>query len=134
MNKRASVFIICFCVALFFWFLNSMNSFREGSIIVPVSYIHQPVAYRQVKPLPSTISLYVKASGFSFLGQTISDKNQNAFVDFSSIVNTSIDSAFYSAVISSKMILKNVIDKLPEGITVNKTEPDSLSFTFVRNY
>ncbi len=134
MNKRASVFIICFVVALFFWFLNSMSSIREGTIQIPLNYIHQPVSYRQIKQLPSYITLYIKASGFSFLGQTISDKNQTADVDVSSIVNHSLDSGIYSAGISSKMILKNLIESLPEEVTVSKTEPDSVSFAFIKNY
>lgn len=68
LNKQASIFIVCFFIAVIFWFLISLNKNYNSSISFPIVYVDLPIDKVVVNTLPKTVSLELNARGFDLLG------------------------------------------------------------------
>ncbi len=66
-RKDVQVFLICMGGATLLWFVNALTKDRSEIISYPIEFIYDRKQYVEVKPLPSTIRLAVKGTGWQVL-------------------------------------------------------------------
>jgi hypothetical protein len=66
-RKDVQVFLVCLVGATGLWFINALTKDRSEVISYPIEFIYDREQYVELKPLPSTIRIGVKGSGWQIL-------------------------------------------------------------------
>src|SRR5205085_10085966 len=91
LNKRLSAILVCFFIALIFWFLIALSKDYQASFSFPINYNNLPGQKVVVNNLPSTVRLNVKASGFRILSYKFTEKKSPVEIDVDARIGTSFD-------------------------------------------
>ena len=86
-DRNILSYIICVIIAAILWFLNALNKEYTSEISYPVRYTDFPKGKYLVSSLPSTITLEVKAKGFTLVGYRISTSFLPISLDINSYSN-----------------------------------------------
>jgi hypothetical protein len=66
-RKDVQIFLICVGGATLLWFVNALTKDRSEVISYPIEFIYDRKQYVEVKPLPSTIRIAIKGTGWQIL-------------------------------------------------------------------
>lgn len=83
-DRNILSYTICVLIAAILWLLNALNKDYTSDISYPVKYTGFPEGKYLISPLPKSITLEVKAKGFSLLGYYI----RTSFLPITLDVNT----------------------------------------------
>jgi YbbR domain-containing protein len=130
LNKRLSAILVCFFIALIFWFLIALSKNYSASLTFPIDYVDLPGQKVVVNNLPSTIKLNVKASGFKILSYHFRKKRSPVEIDVDARIGTSFDPSSDVLVIPTKTFANDFYDQLGSDASIVNFIPDSIVFNF----
>ncbi len=130
LNMRLSAILICFSIALIFWFLIALSKDYSATLSFPVNYTNLPGQKVVVNNLPSTIRLNIKASGFKILAHKFSKGKSPVDVDVDVRIGTTLDPSSDVLVIPTKTFAADFYERLGSDVSILNFIPDSIVFNF----
>jgi YbbR domain-containing protein len=129
-NKKLSAILICFSIAIVFWFLIVLSKDYNAVVSFPVSYNNLPGQRVVVNDLPSSIRLNIKASGFRILSFYFSNKNMPVQIDVDSRIGKLYNRAPDALVIPTQTFTPDFNQQLGADVSIISCVPDSIVFNF----
>jgi YbbR domain-containing protein len=130
LNKRLSAILVCFLIALVFWFLIALSKDYSTSLTFPIGYNNLPGQKVVVNNLPSTIRLNIRASGFRILSYRFKKEKSPVEIDVDARIGTSFDPSGDVLVIPTKTFAADFYDQLGSDVSIVNFIPDSIVFNF----
>ena len=130
-DRNILSYIICVIIAAILWFLNALNKEYTSEISYPVRYTDFPKGKYPVSSLPSTITLEVKAKGFTLVGYRISTSFLPISLDINSYSNYMLEK---DNILEYTLKLSTIKDKinnqLNSDIKLLNIKPEEIYFKF----
>ena len=130
-DRKLVIFLICFGIATFFWFLNALEKEYTVEISFPVRFTNLPQNKILANDLPDHFVLEVRSFGFTLLRYKLSMAfsplvfNVN---DFTGNVMENSNNSFYA--IPSKQYRNRLADQVSNEFNITGIQPDTIYFRF----
>lgn len=130
-DRHILSYMMCVVIAAILWFLNALNKEYTSEITYPVKYTDFPKGKYLVSTLPKSISLEIKATGFSLLRYRISTSFLPITLDVNGYSNHLLEK---NNILEYTLQLKNIKDKitnqLNSDIKLLDIKPQEIDFKF----
>jgi hypothetical protein len=128
-----AIFLICFGIATFFWFLNALEKEYQVEISFPVRYTNLPNNKVLSNDLPDHFILEVRSFGFTLLRYKLSMAfsplvfNVN---EFTGRMMEESNKTFYA--VPSRQFRNRLADQVSSEFNITGVQPDTIFFRFDR--
>lgn len=127
-NKQLSVFLICFLIAMVFWFLISLTKNYSSVVSFPIIYTDLPKDKVITDKLPTRLKLELNARGFDLLGYHLK------IMSFPIFVRVQPNSAQLqnreTAYLLTRQLVNSINKQLNSDARVIAIEPDTIYFNY----
>lgn len=128
-NKRISIVLACFGIAISFWLLIALSHDYPATISFPVKYVNLPDRKVVLNELPEKVAITLRTSGFRILSYEFSSKRSPIEIDVASKLGGRGGRADALA-IPTRIFQPDFTRQLGTQVTLQSYEPDSIVFYF----
>jgi len=126
---KLSVFLICFFIATFFWFIIKLSAEYTTIVYYPINFVNLPKDKIIHSTPDSVLKLLVKAKGFRIMNTESLRESSKLELDISNLQLFRSETYFYASLPSSRLV-NQISAQIGQGITLISITPDTLSFVF----
>ncbi len=127
LNRRLITFLFCVIVSAFFWLLMSLSKEYTIELRFPVSYINSPADKVIANPLPSTIDIEIRSSGFNIFIYKLKHKKETVLIDIKDSKSLPVKNHYY---LLTNSRTDKITAQFDNDIKVIKVYPDSIFLNF----
>ncbi len=120
-KKEGRALLLCFSIAIIFWFFHSLNDTHTANLKIPVQYNYTQANVVPLRPPPEKITLNVTGIGWGIFTRSLGIKQNKLEVDLPKPTEVKA--------ISVKSILPDISEVVKE-FTLNFVIEDSLKFEY----
>jgi len=121
---KTKAFFICLGIAIFLWFVHSLNSLYSYQFKIPVEFRNIPVNKRPMVQLPSFITVEVKASGLKLALIQLNQSKRPYIIDFNNLKSVSREQNY---ILSNSQL--NLNKRFRFETQIKGISPDTLYFS-----
>lgn len=125
LNQKASIFLFCFLLSTFFWFLSALSKDYKTELNFPLEYTGFSDNFILMETPLKRLKGRVEGSGYELLGEQLSLNNSQIAVDLSFARAAKGDDRYF---IETKNIRPKVLEELDRDIQLMNLYPDTLFF------
>ena len=122
------MFLICLCLATFFWLLNSLGHSYVSNLECNIEYKNQPKGKVVLNELPKKINIQIKGLGFDLLAYKLSFSTPILKIDLSRIGGLTKSNGLNYNTIASSSYSSSILNQLGDQLEIKSIYPDSILF------
>ena len=128
-KQKIIVYLICLALAVFMWFLNSLEKNYTERITIPLQYVNLPKNKEFSGYLPKRLEMTVDASGYTILQYKLSLIFSPVLLDVNELTNHYLENKYISKYEVSLMSHKESIARqISNDLQIINIKPDTLNF------
>lgn len=125
LNQKASIFLFCFLLSTFFWFLSALSKDYKTELSFHLAYTGFSESFILVEDPLNKIRGRVEGSGYELLGEQFALNNSKIPVDLSFARAAKGEDLYF---LETKNIRPKVLEELDRDIQLINLYPDTLFF------
>ncbi len=129
-NRRLYIVLVCFFIAIIFWFLLALSRDYPATVTFPITYTNLPDKKIIVNDLPDSIALQIKAKGFRIMAYKLSTRRKVLEIDVASRLQSGRSLQGEVLAVPTRVFAPDFIRQFGPDIAIFGYQPDSIVFYF----